>query len=255
MAWQAKKSFGQHALHDKAVAKRLVEALPVGTGERVVEVGPGEGALTRHVFDLFEGSEVTLIEADHDLFEDLKERFEAADLIEGDAALVDYGQFSEPWHFLSNLPYNASAAILKQVFVTQKNLQSAVIIAQKEQAQRMLAPAGEMSMLSLSTQLYASGKKVFDIAPGSFNPPPNVDSRAILLTPKVRHGDEEAILEFARPAFHERRKQLKKTLSDAHGLEAVLLAEKLLEIGLTAQARPQELSIEQWRDLYQKTRK
>ena len=244
MAWQAKKSFGQHALHDKKVAKKLVEALPVVKGERVVEVGPGEGALTQHVFDLYNSSAVTLVEADQDLFEDLTDRFPEADLIKGDAALVDYGQFSESWHFLSNLPYNASAAILKQVFITQTTLKSAVIIAQKEQAQRMLAPAGEMSMLSLSTQLYASGKKLFDIAPGSFNPPPNVESRAILLTPKERQGDEEAILEFARAAFHERRKQLKKTLAVAHELDSEAIGKVLVENGLTAPARPQELSTE-----------
>lgn len=251
MGWFAKKSYGQHALHDKAVGRKLVEAMPVTDGELIVEVGPGEGALTKQLVDVYPNSPLVLIEADASLIEDLRSRFPQAQIIQGDAALVDYGQFNAPWHFLSNLPYNASAAILKQIFQTQTLLESMVIIAQKEQAQRMLAQPGEMSMLSLSVQLYATGKKLFDIAPGSFNPPPKVDSRALVLTLKERQGDEEVIMDFARPAFAGRRKQLSKTIARARDLDPMEIGKRLEALGLSSQARPQELSVEQWRSLRQ----
>ncbi len=242
MGWEKKKkSFGQHALHERSVISRIGEALDLKGALTIVEIGPGGGALTRELVHRAHGRQLVLVEADLDLIAPLSEEFPQAKIITGDAAQVDYGAcVTEPWVAVGNLPYNASAAILQQLFLSEPSPKQIVIMVQKEQAERMTAKPGETSLLSLAVQLYSDPKTLFDVGPGAFNPPPKVDSRVLSLTPKMKQGDEEAILTFAKPAFLHRRKQLK----------GIIGTEPLEALGIPTDIRPQALTIEQWRALF-----
>ncbi len=242
MGWEKKKkSFGQHALHEKSVISRIGEALDLKDIETIVEIGPGGGALTRELVHRAHGRQLVLVEADQELITPLSEEFPNAKIITGDAAQVDYSTVaSSSWLAVGNLPYNASAAILQQLFKADPSPKQIVIMVQKEQAERMTAKPGEMSLLSLAVQLYSEPKALFDVGPGAFTPPPKVDSRVLSLIPKTKQGDEEAILAFAKPAFLHRRKQLKGTVGE----------EVVASAGLPLDIRPQALSVDDWRQLF-----
>lgn len=242
MGWEKKKkSFGQHALHERSVISRIGEALDLKDVRTIVEIGPGGGALTRELVHRAHGRDLVLVEADLDLIAPLTEEFPKAKIVTGDAAQVDFAEHvTSPWIAVGNLPYNASAAILQQLFQADPPASQIVIMVQKEQAERMTAKPGEMSLLSLAVQLYSTPKTLFDVGPGAFTPPPKVDSRVLSLVPKEKQGDEEAILAFAKPAFLHRRKQLRGTIG----------AELLEAVGLPADIRPQALSIDNWRSLH-----
>jgi 16S rRNA (adenine1518-N6/adenine1519-N6)-dimethyltransferase len=242
MGWEKKKkSFGQHALHEKSVISRIGEAMDLKDVQTIVEIGPGGGALTRELVHRAHGRSLVLVEADRELIAPLSEEFPNATIITGDAAQVNYGEHvTAPWIAVGNLPYNASAAILQQLFQATPGAKQIVIMVQKEQAERMTAKPGEMSLLSLAVQLYSEPKTLFDVGPGAFTPPPKVDSRVLSLSPRAPIGDEEAILAFAKPAFLHRRKQLKGTV----GEDALRNAQLPLDI------RPQALSVDNWRRLH-----
>ena len=242
-----KKSFGQHFLHDKGVIQRIVDTLDIGDGQ-VVEIGPGAGALTQVLVQRMPAQRLTLIEADRDLVPNLVEQFPGVTIVQGDAAKTDIQ--ATDWVLIANLPYNAAAAILKNAFVRPNPPKQAVIMVQKEQADRMRAPVGEMSLLSVFIQLYTSPKKVFDVGSGAFTPAPNVESTVLKLTTLPGNWEEnESVLALAKAGFSSRRKQLHKNLAAQGVATSDEVKQQLRAIGLPETARAQELSVDQWRDL------
>jgi 16S rRNA (adenine1518-N6/adenine1519-N6)-dimethyltransferase len=250
-----KKSFGQHFLKDSTVVDQIIAAANIQSEELVIEVGPGAGALTEHLVGL--GSELVLIEADRDLIAKLSGKFPKTTIIQDDAAKVDYDAIvhDRPWVFVSNLPYNAGNAILEAV-LQSKNLPSRlVVMVQKEVGERMMAKPGDMSVLSVATQLYCDVEPICDVGPEAFSPPPKVDSIVLRLLPKALSLQErmklEEVIALAKIGFAHRRKQLRQTLAQANvaSLEAVDAA--LENVGASKTARPQEISLSQWTDLRQ----
>ncbi len=250
MSFQKKKSFGQHFLHDKRVITAIAEAVELGDGEVLVEVGPGEGALTSLLIERFGKDRIILAEADRDLVVHLHETF-GVEVVFGDAAKADWQSVTKgkPWVLIGNLPYNAAAAIIAEALKSAHAPRSAVIMVQKEQADRMMARMGETSMLSLAIQLYAEPKKLFNVGSGAFSPPPKVESTVLKLTLKEKQGDEERILAFAKAGFGGRRKQLRKTIALQFDLPQETVEHALASIGLRVDIRPQDLSITDWRNL------
>lgn len=245
---QAKKSFGQHFLVDKHVLERIAALVD---GDRVIEVGPGTGALTEY---LATKPYLTLLEADRDLVAALAERFPTAHIERVDAARADFDAFTEgePWDFVGNLPYNAAAAIVNQAMAAKNPPTQLVIMVQKEQADRMRAKPGEMGLLSIVVQFGYTIKKAFDVSPEAFRPKPRVDSTVLVFThdPSAQAWNErESVIALAKAGFRARRKQLHRNLADAGvaNSEAVKLA--LSRIGLREDIRAQELSVQNWINL------
>lgn len=231
------------------MVEQIIAAASIGPGELVIEVGPGAGALTDRLAAL--GSELVLIEADRDLIAKLSLRFPKATIIQADAAQVDYDALvhDRPWIFVSNLPYNAGNAILETVLQSKNLPTRLVVMVQKEVGERMMARPGEMSVLSVATQLYCDIEPVCTVGPEAFSPPPKVDSIVLRLTPKEHREGLEAIIALAKVGFSHRRKQLRQTLAQANVASIEAIDAALSHIGATKAVRPQELSIEQWRML------
>ena len=253
MSFLKKKSYGQHFLHERQVIERIVDL--VDDINLVVEIGPGEGALTRALQERYDqkGTQMMLVEADRDLFSHLQEMFPGAELIQGDAARVAFDQYVKiPWVCVGNLPYNAAAAIMTHVLQTSPRPRQCVFMIQREQAQRATAAAGDLSMLSLALQLYGTVSQKFHVARGAFVPPPKVESTVIEIRPFPEDNthDNEGILTFAQHGFLHRRKQLLPSLVRA-GYEEQRLRQTFVQLQLEFTVRPQELTVDQWKKLYE----
>lgn len=245
----AKKSFGQHFLRDQSVLTKIVTAAEIGPQDVVVEVGPGRGALTEHLADL--GARLVLVEADRELIPELKERFPLAKIVQGDAAQVDYAELvpKGDWILIGNLPYNAGNAIIRQALTSTRPPKRQVVMLQREVGEKMLAKPGEMSILSVAVQMYADVKRVCTVKPGAFVPPPKVDSIVITLSPHVKADNPEDVIAVAKLAFAHKRKQMHRTLADAGQSTSEVIKDRLQRLGLSEQARPEELSLTQWVEL------
>jgi 16S rRNA (adenine1518-N6/adenine1519-N6)-dimethyltransferase len=238
-----RKDLGQHFLHEKGVIQKIID-LAIPFDGHTVEVGPGEGALTDSLYE-FVGSDLTLIEFDARRIDDLAQRYPDASLIEADAARVNYQDItSGDWQLVSNLPYNAAAAIVDAALSSPRPPKRLIVMVQKEQANRFLGR--EKSLLWLASNLRADVKKCFDVGKGSFSPPPKIDSTVLLFTVKQAPANFETILKLARAAFQKRRKQLRVSLKP-------LLGESVDSILQTAnidpKTRPQDLGLEEWKTL------
>ena len=257
-----KKSFGQHFLKDEAVIDVIITASNLQPGELIVEVGPGAGALTNRLAQF--GNPLILIEADRDLLPKLATKYSTAQIIQADAAQVDYDAITQnqPWLLVSNLPYNAANAILEQVYRAYHAPRQLIVMVQKEVGDRMMAVPGEMSVLSVATQLYCSVERICSVPPSAFVPAPQVDSVVLRLVPRAVNSSEtpsnypltkkrnssdiEAVIALAKIGFAHRRKQLRQTLSSS-GLTTLEAIDRIfVSLSISRTARPQELSLEQW---------
>lgn len=249
---KTKKSFGQHFLRDVHVLERIRSE--VNEQLRIIEVGPGEGALTR-----FLPEDITLIEADRDLIDSLQENFPHANILFADAASVNYDEIvgTDAWMLVSNLPYNAAAAILNKAMGASNPPKELVIMVQKEQADRMREQPGDMGLLSVVVQYGYTIKKVCDVSREAFTPKPNVESTVLyfLQQDDVTWSDREGVIQLAKAGFRSRRKQLHKNLQEEGVANSAQVKQLLEQIGLPETARAQELSMAQWSDLYSQLKK
>ncbi|MBU0530994.1 MAG: 16S rRNA (adenine(1518)-N(6)/adenine(1519)-N(6))-dimethyltransferase RsmA [Candidatus Uhrbacteria bacterium] len=273
-----KKSFGQHWLKNAAVMNKIVAAAEIKHTDRVVEVGPGRGALTKYLVE--KAKQVVVVEADRDLIEPLQKKFgDKIDIIHADVKKVSNRDLVSPcsllhthrpkeckydrvakrdtrYKLVGNLPYNIASAIVVKFLVEDPRPTRMVVMVQKEVADRMLAKPGDMGVLSVICQLYANIKRVTNVKPGSFHPPPQVDSTVLQFDPvpvsrkKLRPLEAEAIIHLAKAGFANRRKQLSKNLSTSRIIGADRAKEILKSLKLPETARAQELSVEQWISLY-----
>jgi 16S rRNA (adenine1518-N6/adenine1519-N6)-dimethyltransferase len=225
----AKKSLGQNWLVNTGVLDRIVAAAEITPGETVLEIGPGQGALTEYL--VAAGANVIAVEKDHRLIEPLRERFPNIHLIEDDI-LTWKPALSGLYKVVANIPYYLTSHLIR-VILEQWPLPSlAVMMVQEEVARRIMAAPPDMNLLALSVQLYAKPELIMRVSRGSFRPIPDVDSALIKLTPIPYDPNEnKRILALAKKFFAHKRKQMK--------------------FGQYVTARPQELSVDNWKGLVQ----
>ena len=240
-----KKSFGQHFLKDQSLCQRIVEAAEIEAYDLVIEVGPGQGALTTYLPQ----DRLTLVELDRELIDGLRDRYPRTSIVQEDATQIDFDALVDgmSWVLVGNLPYNVGNAIIMNALASQNRPKRLVVMVQKEVADRMLAPAGaNRSVLSVVMQLYGDVSRVMDVKPGSFQPPPNVMSSVVRLevNPKVR--DPEKVLRIVSAGFSSRRKQLHKNLDTANIASSQDVKTTLTRIGVREDIRAQGLSIDEW---------
>jgi 16S rRNA (adenine1518-N6/adenine1519-N6)-dimethyltransferase len=245
-----KKSLGQHFLHDQSVARRIVEALEVEKDKnRVLEIGPGMGVLTKFLMDL-EGIDLKVIEIDRDSVAYLKKHYPALHVIEGDFLEVDinemyYGKFS----IIGNFPYNISSQIFFRVLKHRDRVEQLVCMLQKEVADRIAAPPGSKTygILSVLLQAYYAIDYLFKVAPGVFTPPPKVQSAVIRLRRNdvaALTCDEVLFVQVVKQAFNTRRKTLRNALKNLN-LPAEISALKIMD------KRAEQLSVAEFVNLTQ----
>jgi 16S rRNA (adenine1518-N6/adenine1519-N6)-dimethyltransferase len=208
----ARKRFGQNFLQDKHVIHSIVEALQVTADDKVIEIGPGRGALTEVLLQQL--SHLTVIEIDRDLFANLKhlQHSEKLTSICQDVLTVDFSQFGNQQHLIGNLPYNISTPLLFHLLQYRKHIKDMVFMLQQEVVDRILASPNDTNFgrLSVIFQYYCHVERIIDVPPDCFDPAPKVHSAVFLLQPK--HFEETIqfkTLEFiVGKAFAMRRKTL-----------------------------------------------
>jgi 16S rRNA (adenine1518-N6/adenine1519-N6)-dimethyltransferase len=229
------QKFGQHFLANPAILDNIACLVCGSAKPRVLEIGPGKGALTEKL--LAKASQVTAVEIDLELTEYLRSRLGAAadlQLVNADALEIDFAIY-RPDIVAGNLPYYVATPLIER---TIRCGLAAVFLIQKEVAQRLAAQPGsrDYGFLTVQTQLFAVPELMFTVPPGAFKPPPKVDSAVVRLQPRDRAAelgisDTAAFLHFVSACFRQKRKTLRNNLRaefpiDGHP-EAGLRAEQL----------------------------
>lgn len=213
-----KKSLGQHFLRDKHMIFKIADSIPANPEDRVIEIGPGDGALTEQLIEKYEN--LTAIEIDPVMVSHLKESLPDLHIIKDDILKVDWDEIAaesdRPIHVIGNLPYFITSQILFSLLSYRKHLQTATLMMQKEVAERIVAEPRNKTygILSVQSQLMCSPEILFDVPPDVFSPPPNVMSSVIQLTfdkPDLACSDDH-LKTVVRMAFNQRRKKLSNAL-------------------------------------------
>ncbi|UWZ78539.1 16S rRNA (adenine(1518)-N(6)/adenine(1519)-N(6))-dimethyltransferase RsmA [Geoalkalibacter halelectricus] len=255
-----RKRFGQNFLRDSSVIDRILEAADLNPQSRVLEIGPGLGALTDRLLDL--AGRVEVMEVDRDLVARLRERAHPRlEIHAGDALQLPWVQLltAPPYTLVANLPYNISSQILFRILDHRHLFARLVLMFQKEVGERLCAVPGTSAygILSVLCPLWFDIRRVVVVRPGAFYPPPKVDSVVLafeaLPGPRVPVADEAFFRRVVKAAFAQRRKTLRNTLKAAGFAEADLLA-ALARCGIDPQARGETLSLEQFARLAQALR-
>lgn len=282
-------TYGQNFLLDEEVLGSMLDAASVTAGDMVLEVGPGIGNLTRAL--LGRGAKVLAIEKDPKFLPILKAikkefpttfRYEIADILEYDFSqqlrsgptessgpTENYRnknpQVSENpdvirrsgsgYKVVANIPYYITGKILQLFLTAQFKPQSVTVLIQKEVAENATAQVGELSVLSLSVQLYGEPRLVQVVPRESFYPAPKVDSAVLHVTvfPKPKYPvDEKKFFGLVRACFAGKRKQIHNTLTNNYKLPKDRVLKILADVDIDIKTRPQDLSLEQWAALLEK---
>jgi 16S rRNA (adenine1518-N6/adenine1519-N6)-dimethyltransferase len=246
-----KKSLGQHFITDPNILRRIVAGSGVRAGDRVLEIGPGLGSLTRALLNA--GARLWAIEADSRMVEYLESLgLKELHLRVADALETDYLGLAEeagaPLRLVANLPYNISGPLIVRLLQQRKAFVSMTVMLQRDVAERLLALPGHRTRgaLSVLVQTFCSAQALFRLGPGAFRPAPKVESAVIrldvLAEPVAPLEDEELLRKLVRGAFGKRRKMLRNSL---RGI-CIELDALLREAGLQGTERPEELPATAW---------
>lgn len=248
MSHKPRKRFGQNFLHDERVIHAIVAAIAPRPDEHLVEIGPGQGALTRLL--LPECARLDAVELDRDLVDYLGRRFAGEEKLRihsGDAMKFDFAALGQgkPLRIIGNLPYNISTPLLFHLFAYGFCVRDMHFMLQKEVVDRLCAEPGgkDYGRLGVMARYYCAMEPLMEVGPESFNPPPKVVSAVVRLVPhQARPVDiaPEVLGRVVSAAFSQRR----KTLRNALGL--LLTAEEIAAAGIDPGGRAETLSLEEF---------
>jgi 16S rRNA (adenine1518-N6/adenine1519-N6)-dimethyltransferase len=232
-----RKRFGQHFLHDPRVLARIVEAISPAKEDFLVEIGPGEGALTRPLLEKVE--KLHVIELDRDLAALLTKDFSKSVVVhQADALEFDFAAFPSGMRIVGNLPYNISTPLLFHLAGYAARVRDMHFMLQLEVVERMVAAPStpEYGRLSVALQTRFRMKKLFNVSSGAFRPPPKVESAVVRLEPLAERQqlDMAPLDDLLRRAFSARRKQLRNALP--------LAMADFTELNIDPRIRPENLS-------------
>jgi 16S rRNA (adenine1518-N6/adenine1519-N6)-dimethyltransferase len=261
---RARHGLSQNFLADIDVLEAILAEAGPAPGRRVLEIGPGLGILTGALLDA--GAAVTAVELDRGLAAFLRERFVAAleraaggpdapgglRLIEGDALDQDLVHLqAQPYDVVANLPYHITSPILHALLGDAPRPERLVLMVQREVAERIAAPPGRMSYLSVFVQYHAKVRVAFRVPPAAFEPEPAVDSAVIVVEPfeeddRLGPADEDELWRLVQAAFRERRKMLHNVLARQLPVDAARVTQALAAAGIAPDRRPQTVAVGEW---------
>ncbi len=265
-----RRKLGQHFLSDTNVVDRIVKEAGIGKDDKVLEIGPGKGVLTKAL--LATGAEVTAIELDSYLYNKLKEEMGDEDrlsLVRANALKYDFENFGDHIRetsnrpdavelqikVVSNLPYSVSVPIIEKLVSARGLVKSMTLMVQEEVGRRLVAKNGEHGYGSLSVfcDYHCIREYLFKVPPSAFRPEPSVDSAVISLVPRDRPpvdiNEPDVFFRFVRQAFMHRRKTLYNNLKRA-GFEGGKIIPAMEKSGMESKARPEETSLKNFAMLY-----
>lgn len=249
----AKKSLGQHWLNDQATLEDICDAAELDGDDTVLEIGPGPGSLTKLLVQ--EVKEVVAVEFDERFARDLPKAVPADNLqvVHQDILKFDLTQLPAGYKVVANIPYYLTSNLLRVLSESANPPQTIVLLVQKEVAERVAARPGDMSLLSVSVQLYYQAELGVKVPAIMFTPPPKVDSQILILNRRkgklFTDTTEDQILTVVKAGFSARRKTLLNSLSASLRLDKSQTTQILQKAGLDPRQRPQELSLENWHKL------
>ncbi|MFA5669009.1 MAG: 16S rRNA (adenine(1518)-N(6)/adenine(1519)-N(6))-dimethyltransferase RsmA [Balneolaceae bacterium] len=222
MAFRTKKSLGQHFLTDNNIIHKIVDAIKAEKNDRIIEIGPGTGALTKWLVEKFD--DVHVIEIDERAVSVLESNFKNITIHQQDVLKVNWKELVAPegkTYVIGNLPYYITSPILFGLLEHRNLFEDAILMMQKEVADRLVAmPSNKQyGILSVQTQLMSTPETLFNVSPNSFSPPPKVMSTVLRLTfnkPEMACSDK-ALKMVVRTAFNQRRKKLSNALKPVLG--------------------------------------
>ena len=244
---RARKRFGQHFLSDPGVVDAIVRAISPGDDDIIVEIGPGQGAITDPLAR--SAGHLHLVELDRDLVAQLRSKYEARDNVtvhEGDALKFDFGALGDRLRIVGNLPYNISTPLLFHLLRYRDRVIDMHFMLQKEVVERMAAQPGSKAYGRLGIMLgcHLRVESLFDVPPAAFDPPPDVNSAVVRLDPLPPGTyvieDEAGLSSLVATAFMQRRKTLR------NALRAEATTDDLEAVGIDPGLRPEQVSIDQY---------
>jgi 16S rRNA (adenine1518-N6/adenine1519-N6)-dimethyltransferase len=246
-----RRALGQHFLRDAGIARAIVDLVAPTERDVVVEIGPGEGALTTELAG--RAGQLIALEIDRDLAARLRARFARAEIVEADARTWDYGALaaSRGGRVLAvgNLPYSVGKPILMALISARTAVNEMALMLQREVAERVAASPGGKTYGSLSvlTQLYCDVRVALRVPPGAFRPPPKVESAVlhlrVLAGPRVPLADERKFHVIVRAAFAQRRKTLANALAAGLGVSVEWIRAAAADAGIDPGRRAETLTI------------
>ncbi|WAL60572.1 16S rRNA (adenine(1518)-N(6)/adenine(1519)-N(6))-dimethyltransferase RsmA [Thermocoleostomius sinensis] len=268
---QPRKRFGQHWLRSEKALTQIVQAAALTPTDRVLEIGPGTGVLTRTLLPLAQS--VVAVELDRDLLPSLRQQFDRSGnflLLEGDIlsldldmTLRDLPQFQSPNKVVANIPYNITGPILEKLLGTiaapnPKPFEAIVLLLQKEVADRLCAQPNSKTFgaLTVRVQYLADCQWVCHVPAKAFQPPPKVDSAVVKLIPRLFQPiatDPRWLETLVKLGFATKRKMLRNNLQSV--IDRDRLSVLLEDMNLNAQVRAENLSVENWVTLSNKLKK
>jgi len=253
------RSKGQNFLIDEEIYDKIVACADIKAGDTVLEVGPGLGFLTLKLCK--KAKKVLAVELDTKIFEFLQvmlqtQKIDNIKVFNNDILKAKGDKFSKigKYKIVSNLPYNITSVFLRKFLTLSNKPELIVLMLQKEVAQRIVAQAPDMSLLSVSVQFYAEAEIVFEVGRDKFYPSPEVDSAVIKIKPIANrlknYEEEKKFFSVLKIAFASKRKMLKNNLSLGLKIDIKKIEDILQQVGLGPKVRAEELTIDNWLDIY-----
>lgn len=258
---QPDKKLGQHYLVDESVLGQIIDAASIKAGELVVEIGAGPGVLTRALTEA--GAEVLAVEFDRDFCKLLQAEFHNwrnVHVLCDDALRLDFAdlrQGERPYQkMVANIPYQITNPLIRKILGPESTIQTAVLLIQKEVAERLSAPPGsaERGTLTVLVEYYGGIEKILDVPATAFWPAPKVESSVVRLRriePKRQAGNDQAFFWFIRQAFSGKRKVLTNSMVGGLQLAKAAAAGMIEASGISPLARAEDLTLDQWLDLFE----
>ncbi len=254
----AKKSLGQNFLVDRRVVSRIVSAADLSPDDIALEIGPGRGILTRSLAE--RAASLTAVELDDHLADALTDEFASQPhvrIVHADAREADISSLvpqDAPYKLIANLPYYAAQPIIRRFLEAEHKPALMVIMVQREVARNMTAKPGDMSILSVATQLYGKPRIVASVPSRAFRPAPKVTSAIVRIDvyphPALALDSIDAFFTLVRAGFSAPRKQVHNCLQQGLSIPRDEAETMLAEAGIDPRRRPQTLSLDDWGNLY-----
>lgn len=245
-----KKELGQHWLTDRYILSAIADEAEITKSDTVLEIGPGLGTLTSEL--LKRADKVVSVEFDKDLARKLPGQFPGTSLtvINEDILSFDLDSLPKDYIVVANVPYYITSKIVQMLMTAKNKPKTAVLLVQKEVAERIAATPGNMSILALSAQVYARTELGIEVPREFFAPPPKVDSQTIILhtreTPLIASEGEKNFFRVVKAGFSAKRKKLRSSLAGGLGVSKQEVESMLKNASISPDVRAEDLSMEEW---------
>jgi len=251
---EPKKTLGQHWLNDETVLQSIVDAADVNSDDYVLEIGPGTGNLTDYLHRT--GANVLALEFDKELISKLIKKYSKTEKItikHGDIRTFNFSKLPKKYKVVANIPYYLTSHLIRSLSETDNPPDIAVLLIQKEVAERICAKPGQMGILSITAQFYFECSLNVEVSADLFTPPPKVDSQVVVLKRRSKFiidVNEKLFFGLVKAGFSNKRKTLANSLSGGLRISKSEGISLLNSAGVDSGLRAQQLSFDQWHSIY-----